>query len=141
MKITHAGPIALRFSEIDNYLALLSGSYGTLSFEDFHASPAAFGAAARFIQMIAKHTIEIASQLAFDNGLAWQNYTELFAQLSSARAVDAKTDAALLQLSNYYLPETLMQLSLKEIYEAKQTVPGLIAGFKRQISVLPGWAA
>ncbi len=139
MKITHAGPIALRFSEIDNYLALLAGSYGTLSFAQFHASPAAFGGTARFIQMIAKHTIEIASQLAFDNGLAWQNYTELFAQLSSAGALDAKTDAALLQLSNYYLPETMMQIKLKDIYEARQTVPGLIAGFKRQLSALPGW--
>ena len=141
MKITHPGPLALRFSEIDNYLALLEQSYGRLSFTEFHSSPAAFGGTARFIQMIAKHAIEIASQIAFDNGLAWRGYPDLFAQLTAGRVIDAHSNAALLQLSNYYLPATLMQLKLKDVYEARQTVPGLIGSYKRQVSALPGWAA
>lgn len=138
MKITHTAPISLRFSEIDNYLALIGQNYGQLSFTEFYNSPGYFGGTARFIQMIAKHAIEIASQVAFDNGLQWSNYPDLFAKLSSGNVIDAETSTALLKLSDYYLPATLLRLKLKDVYETRQTVSGLIKSYQHQLAALPG---
>ena len=130
----HKSAIDLRFSEINDYLSLICRNYKNLSFQEFHDSPIIFGGDARFIQMIAKHSIDVAAQLLFDLQLEWKEYPQLFHLLETNGIINTATADNLITLSKYYLPDTLMSLKLKDIFEMTGLAETISKAYQSQIN-------
>jgi|GEM_PF-3366187 uncharacterized protein YutE (UPF0331/DUF86 family) len=124
--------ITIRLAEIElqlNYLSL----YQAMAYEEFKRLPKNFGGATRFIQLIAKYAIEIASQIALELNLRWKEYRDLFAMLKENHILTKELYLNLVELSEFYLPATLMQKNIKDVYEMTKKINELIKNFSSQI--------
>ena len=120
----HREPIVLRFSEIDRLLSVIS-FYKDMAYDEFYGSPKNFGGATRFILMIAKYTIEIASQITFDLKIKWQGYPQLFEELQKIGAIDKNTSNRLKHLSDFYLEKTLTHIKIQDVYKMASQIDKL----------------
>jgi hypothetical protein len=105
-----------------------------MNYEEFYSSPKNFGGAARFVQLIAKYTIEIASQIAFDLKIEWKNYPQLFQGLQQKNIIDAELCQNLKKLSEFYLPKTLINQKIRDVFEMILKAQNLIDNYSKQIS-------